>query len=167
MTAAWVFPPTAPFQVQGRDLSEDNFAQEDRSSLEILIREALQNTLDARSPDNTGPVKVRISVLGPDDFDQSYLASLTGGEFGTRLVASGVKFCLKFPVRLYWCWKTSVRRAFRAGGMIRMQTAPARTGMRSGSGKVKERSQRQAAMAGQGRGRSPTTGSALHGRYSE
>ncbi|MBK6927795.1 MAG: hypothetical protein IPH15_09725 [Comamonadaceae bacterium] len=92
MTAAWVFPPTAPFQVQGRDLSEDNFAQEDRSSLEILIREALQNTLDARSPDNTGPVKVRISVLGPDDFDQSYLASLTGGEFGTRLVASGVKF---------------------------------------------------------------------------
>ncbi len=89
MTAAWVFPPTAPFQVQGRDLSEDNFAQEDRSSLEILIREALQNTLDARSPDNTGPVKVRISVLGPDDFDQSYLASLTGGEFGTRLVASG------------------------------------------------------------------------------
>lgn len=89
MKATWVFPPTAPFQVQGRDLSEDNFAQEDRSSLEILMREALQNPLDARSPDNTGPVKVRISVLGPDEFDQSYLANLTGGEFGARLIASG------------------------------------------------------------------------------
>jgi hypothetical protein len=89
MTAAWVFPPTAPFQVQGRDLSEDNFAQEDRSSLEILIREALQNPLDARSPDNTAPVKVRIVVLKPDEFDQTYLRNLTDGEFGSRLIASG------------------------------------------------------------------------------
>ena len=89
MTTAWVFPPTAPFQVQGRDLSEDNFAQEDRSSLEILIREALQNPLDARSPDNKGPVKVRIRVLKPGEFDHTYLAMLTDGEFDDRLVASG------------------------------------------------------------------------------
>jgi hypothetical protein len=89
MTTTWVFPKTAPFQVQGRDLSEDNFAQEERSSLEILMREALQNPLDARSSDTTGPVKVRISVLKPGEFDEGYLANLIGDEFGNRLLASG------------------------------------------------------------------------------
>lgn len=89
MTTTWVFPPTMPFEVQGRDLSEDNFAQEERTSLEILIREALQNPLDARARDNTGPVKVRIRVLKPTEFDQPYLATLVGGEFNDRLVESG------------------------------------------------------------------------------
>lgn len=89
MVATWIFPATTPFEVQGRDLSEDNFAQEDRTSLEILIREALQNPLDARSPDNTGPVKVRIRVLNPIEFDKAYLGALIGGEFGDRLVESG------------------------------------------------------------------------------
>lgn len=89
MTANWVFPQTAPFQVQGRDLSEDNFAQEERSNLEILIREALQNPLDARSPDNTGPVKVCMSVLKPGEFDMGHLGDLMSEEFVERLLASG------------------------------------------------------------------------------
>lgn len=89
MTAAWVFPETGPYQVQGRDLSEDNFAQEERSSLEILIREVLQNPIDARAPDNTGPVRVRINVLQPGHFDADYLAELLSGEYGSRLEASG------------------------------------------------------------------------------
>ncbi|MEQ1517730.1 MAG: hypothetical protein ABL931_14705 [Usitatibacteraceae bacterium] len=89
MTAKWIFPETAPFQVQGRDLSEDNFAQEDRSGLEILIREVLQNPLDARALENTGPVRVRIAVMQPGTFDAEYLRNLLGAEYGNRLVASG------------------------------------------------------------------------------
>ena len=89
MNDKWVYPPTVPFQVQGRDLSEDNFAQEGRTSLEILIREALQNPLDVRAPDNLGPVIVKISVLQPGEFDAEYLASLLSGEYSSRLEASG------------------------------------------------------------------------------
>ncbi|MFZ2301417.1 MAG: hypothetical protein WAW10_06055 [Gallionella sp.] len=89
MTASWVFPPVLSFEVQGRDLSEDNFAQEDRSNLEILIREVLQNPLDARAPDNADSVQVRISVLQPGNFDAGYLANLLKGEYGSRLEASG------------------------------------------------------------------------------
>ncbi|QDL56405.1 hypothetical protein [Rhodoferax aquaticus] len=88
MTTNWVFPQTSPFQVQGRDLSEDNFAQEERSNLEILIREALQNPLDARSLDNTGPVKVCVNVLKPGEFDVGYLSDLMSKEFRERLLAS-------------------------------------------------------------------------------
>ena len=89
MNAAWVYPETGRFQVQGRDLSEDNFAQEDRSSLEILIREVLQNPIDARSSDNSNAVRVRIRVLLPGQFDADYLAELLGGEYAGRLEASG------------------------------------------------------------------------------
>jgi hypothetical protein len=89
MSAKWVFPEVRPFQVQGRDLSEDNFAQEERSNLEILIREVLQNPLDARSPDNSGPVQVRISVLQPEKVDLDYLAKLLDVEYSSRLEASG------------------------------------------------------------------------------
>ncbi|MHB1084929.1 MAG: hypothetical protein ACYCZA_08820 [Thiobacillus sp.] len=89
MTATWVFPKTGAYQVQGRDLSEDNFAQEDRSSLEIMIREVLQNPLDARAPNNAGPVSVRISILRSGNFDVDYLEGLLGGEYGSRLEESG------------------------------------------------------------------------------
>ena len=89
MTAGWVFPETGPYQVQGRDLSEDNFAQEDRNSLEILIREAIQNPLDARAPDNPGAVKVVIRELQPDQFDTDYLTEMLNDEYGRRLEASG------------------------------------------------------------------------------
>jgi hypothetical protein len=89
VTAKWVFPETGPYQVQGRDLSEDNFAQEDRTSLEILMREALQNPLDARAPDSSGAVKVRISVLQPGHFDAEYLAGILNDEYGKRLEAAG------------------------------------------------------------------------------
>jgi len=89
MTANWVFPPTTPYYVQGRDLSEDNFAQEEKTNLEILIREVLQNPIDARATDNSGPVRVRIRILKPGNYDAGYLNKLLGGEFSNRLEASG------------------------------------------------------------------------------
>lgn len=89
MSAAWVYPPTSPYSVQGRELSEDNFAQEDRTSLEILMREALQNPLDARSPDNHGPVRVRIALLTPGNYDDTYLSKLLTSEYAKRIQAAG------------------------------------------------------------------------------
>lgn len=89
MTAKWVYPPTRPYGVQGRGLSEDNFAQEERSSLEILMREAIQNPLDARAPGNSGPIKVRIGMLQPGKYDPDYLALLLNSEYAGRLEASG------------------------------------------------------------------------------
>lgn len=89
MTASWVFPSTPPIGVQGRGLAEDNFAQEERSWLEILIREAFQNPLDARATGVSGPVRVRLDLLRPGQFDAAYLSSLLTEEYVQRLEASG------------------------------------------------------------------------------
>lgn len=88
MTVKWFYPETQPFQVQGRDLSEDNFAQEERSGLEILIREALQNPIDARDPSSREPVKVRINILKPGEYDGTYLSKLFDKEYSDRLLCS-------------------------------------------------------------------------------
>lgn len=89
MSAAWVFPEIKPFQIQGRGMAEDNFAQEDRGNLEIMMREVLQNPLDAKSTDNDGPVKVFISIFREDEFDTSYLSKIVGSEYSDRLLAAG------------------------------------------------------------------------------
>lgn len=89
MSASWIFLQTRPYGVQGRGLAEDNFAQEDRSGLEILIREAIQNPLDARAVGSCRPVRVRLSVLQPSQFDATYLASLITEDYKNRLIASG------------------------------------------------------------------------------
>ena len=89
--AKWVFPPTGSYQVQGRDLSEDNFAHEERSNLELLMREILQNPLDARSSENAGAIKVNIRVLKPGEFDAAYLSKLLPDEYIERLFASGAE----------------------------------------------------------------------------
>ncbi len=88
----WVFPQTGSYQVQGRDLSEDNFAHEERSNLELLMREILQNPLDARSSANAGAIRVNIRVLKPGEFDADYLSELLPNEYIERLVASGAEF---------------------------------------------------------------------------
>lgn len=89
--AQWVFPTTSSYQVQGRGLSEDNFAHEERSNLELLMREILQNPLDARASDNTGAIRVNIRVLKPGEFDLAYLRQLLPDEYMGRLIASGVE----------------------------------------------------------------------------
>lgn len=89
MSVGWVYPMAGEFHIQGRDLSEDNFAQEERTGLEILMREALQNPLDARDVENSGPVRIRFRVLAAGEFDASYLNGLISSEFRQRLEASG------------------------------------------------------------------------------
>lgn len=89
MSASWTFPSAGPYRVQGRGVSEDNFAQEEKTWLEILIREAFQNPLDARAKGNSGPVRVRLGVFKSGQFDAAYLATLITEEYGKRLEASG------------------------------------------------------------------------------
>ena len=83
MTGKWEFPQIAAMAVRGRDLAEDNFAREDRSSAAILVREALQNPLDARS--GSGPVRVDLRLLEPSDFDTSFLATLITSDLLSHL----------------------------------------------------------------------------------
>jgi len=85
--ADWKFKIVPTYGVRGRNTSEDNFAVEERTSLQILIRESLQNSLDARAGDNTGAVKVRISLLKPGAFDGTYLAKLITPEYRERLAS--------------------------------------------------------------------------------
>ena len=88
-TANWVFPEAGSYQVHGRDLSEDNFAHEERTGLELLMREILQNPLDARAPGNDGPIRVKFRVLKPGEYDAGYLAQVFPVDYQERLAAAG------------------------------------------------------------------------------
>lgn len=47
--AFWQFRPLNPNDNSGTSTAEDNFAQEERTNVDILVRESIQNPLDARS----------------------------------------------------------------------------------------------------------------------
>ena len=91
MIASWEYPATAPKRVQGRGLAEDNFAQQEESKtpLSILIREAIQNPLDARIAGHEGPVRIRLGIFGAGEFDRDYLKTLLPDEYFKRLESAG------------------------------------------------------------------------------
>ena len=89
MAATWFFPKVEPHQIQGRGLAEDNFAQESRTSLEILIREALQNPLDAPAEGHKGPIRVSIRHYKAEAFDAGSLRKLLPKAYADRLALSG------------------------------------------------------------------------------
>lgn len=71
----------------GRSLSENNFQKETRDWIAILLREVLQNALDARtSPD--APVTVYLSHRSLDDSAQGWMSSIVDGEHLKRFEAS-------------------------------------------------------------------------------
>lgn len=59
--ASWQFRPLNPNDNSGVSTVEDNFANEERTSVEILVRETLQNPLDARTYDQL--VEVRYNIV--------------------------------------------------------------------------------------------------------
>lgn len=63
----------------GRSLSEPNFAKERRDWLAILLREILQNALDAKLPD-TSHVEVSIKHTSLDGHAKAYMANLITAE---------------------------------------------------------------------------------------
>lgn len=62
--AHWQFRPLNPNETSGASISDDNFADEERTGVEILVRETLQNPLDARSSD--GVVRVEYKLVAVD-----------------------------------------------------------------------------------------------------
>lgn len=63
----------------GRSLSEPNFAKERRDWLAILLREILQNALDAKLPDSSH-VEVSIKHTSLDGLAKAYMATLITSE---------------------------------------------------------------------------------------
>ena len=61
--AHWQFRPLNPNETSGASISDDNFADEDRTSVEILVRETLQNPLDARINNDAVRVEYRLVTV--------------------------------------------------------------------------------------------------------
>lgn len=59
----WQFRPLNPNETSGASISDDNFADEERTSVEILVRETLQNPLDARSSDSVVRVEYKLVTV--------------------------------------------------------------------------------------------------------
>lgn len=95
--AHWQFRPLNPNETSGASISDDNFADEERSSVEILVRETLQNPLDARSSDSV--VRVEYKLVEVD---------LAASEFARSIFSDD------------WV------RHFRAGGLIESDQRPTR-----------------------------------------
>lgn len=72
--AHWQFRPLNPNEPSGSSISDDNFADEERTSVEILIRETLQNPLDARS--NKSVVRVAYKLVTIDAEQSSFTKAL-------------------------------------------------------------------------------------------
>jgi len=95
--AHWQFRPLNPNETSGASISDDNFADEERSSVEILVRETLQNPLDARSSDSV--VRVQYKLVEID---------LASSEFARSIFSDD------------WV------KHFRAGGLIESEDRPTR-----------------------------------------
>ncbi|WP_223504619.1 hypothetical protein [Pseudomonas sp. BF-R-24] len=61
--AHWQFRPLNPNETSGSSISDDNFADEERTSVEILVRETLQNPLDARSSESVVRVEYKLVTV--------------------------------------------------------------------------------------------------------
>ena len=91
MNLNWRHKKTEPFFSQGKDTTRSNFSREERSEVAILIREALQNPLDARQELLEGPVQVHLRNLEPGQYDGNYLAGIFNAEYRQRIkTASGI-----------------------------------------------------------------------------
>ncbi len=62
--AHWQFRPLNPNETSGSSIADDNFADEERTSVEILVRETLQNPLDARRSDSVVRVEYKLVTVG-------------------------------------------------------------------------------------------------------
>ena len=70
----WQFRPLNPNDNSGISTVDDNFADEERTTVEILVRETLQNPLDARKDENL--VEVRYNLVSLDRGNSVFLDAL-------------------------------------------------------------------------------------------
>jgi hypothetical protein len=76
--ATWQFRPLNPNDNSGISTVDDNFANEERSSVEILVRETLQNPLDARHEDEL--VEVRYDIVTVKRDQSAFLSAIFSSE---------------------------------------------------------------------------------------
>lgn len=74
IVAHWQFRPLNPNETSGASISDDNFADEERTNVEILVRETLQNPLDARSSDDV--VRVEYKLVTVELADSEFARSI-------------------------------------------------------------------------------------------
>ena len=74
----WIFRKLAQLETSGKGTSERNFRNEFKLFPSIFIREAFQNTLDARA--SKDPARVRIDFVGENEgLDTAYLSNTVHG----------------------------------------------------------------------------------------
>lgn len=61
--ANWQFRSLNPNETSGASIADDNFADEERTSVEILVRETIQNPLDARLNDTVVRVEYKLVTV--------------------------------------------------------------------------------------------------------
>lgn len=86
--AHWQFRPLNPNETSGASISDDNFADEERSSVEILVRETLQNPLDARSSDSV--VRVEYKLVEVDLATSEFARSIFSDDWVKHFSAGGL-----------------------------------------------------------------------------
>lgn len=91
----WQFRTLNPNDTSGTSTSEDNFAQEERTSVDILVRECIQNPLDAKA--NSEKVKVHFRWVTLARPASTFLADLLTNEFRTQLTHAKVLPNEQFP----------------------------------------------------------------------
>lgn len=96
--AHWQFRPLNPNETSGASISDDNFADEERSSVEILVRETLQNPLDARSSGSA--VRVEYKLVEVDLATSEFARSIFSDDWVKHFRAGGLIESEKHPTRM-------------------------------------------------------------------
>lgn len=81
----WQFEELSPNDNSGTSTVEDNFANEERTGVEILVRETLQNPLDARHQDDI--VEVRYNLISVNRRTSAFAQSLFSDHCCKHLLA--------------------------------------------------------------------------------
>ncbi|GAB3437887.1 hypothetical protein NX773_19500 [Massilia solisilvae] len=84
----WQFRPLNPNDNSGISTVEDNFANEERTSVEILVRETLQNPLDARLSGEH--VRVRYNLVSVDRNSSAFMPRLFDTNCLNHFAAGGL-----------------------------------------------------------------------------
>ncbi|HYG05397.1 MAG TPA: hypothetical protein VD865_03175 [Stenotrophomonas sp.] len=98
VVAHWQFRPLNPNETSGASISDDNFADEERSSVEILVRETLQNPLDARSSDSI--VRVEYKLVEVDLATSEFARSIFSDDWVRHFRAGGLIDTDQLPTRM-------------------------------------------------------------------
>jgi hypothetical protein len=89
LVAHWQFRPLNPNETSGTSISEINFADEERTSVEILIRETLQNPLDARD-ESRNLVRVSYKLVSLDTRDSRFAQAIFTDDWIKHFQAGGL-----------------------------------------------------------------------------